>query len=184
MNEDQIDSVLAYWFTNQNDPTDQWNASLWFFGGEEVDAYILQHYSHLMETVSSALRNPQSSPSASWLSPKGKVAAIILLDQFPRNAYRGSSRMLQYDELAGSLAKELFEDREVPFESLPWTHRLFVLICLTHMEDEFSVNQAAIGLSALGAQLSQDPQVYAPVLVTRLKRVFKSTEEHLAVIKR
>ena len=92
--------------------------------------------------------------------------------------------MFQYDDLASSLAKIVINDRNVPFITIPWNYRLFVLICLTHMEDEYSVNQSAIGLSALASELSQDTITYAPVMVTRIKRVFKNTENHLSIIKR
>lgn len=178
--------MLSYWFTNKNDPTDQWNASLWFHGGLEVDAFILQHFGPLIESVGEALEKHESAPSENpcVLSTNGKIATIILLDQFSRHAFRGSKKMYQFDRIASSLAKKIFQDQQVPFSSLPWTHRIFVLICLTHVEDEFSVNEAARGMSALAGELHQDPQSYAPVLVTRIKRLFKNTESHLAVIKR
>jgi uncharacterized protein (DUF924 family) len=192
MNEEQVDTILAYWFntdaagSSKNPPptpSEQWNSSLWFFGGEQVDAYILEHFAPLMAPVAHALQD-DTSEFRHNMSTKTKVATIILLDQFTRNAYRGSSKMFQYDDLASSLAKIVINDRNVPFITIPWNYRLFVLICLTHMEDEYSVNQSAIGLSALASELSQDTITYAPVMVTRIKRVFKNTENHLSIIKR
>lgn len=187
MNEEEVDSILTYWFTNKNDPADQWNATLWFYGGAEVDSYIAQNFAPLFESVAKTLRlrdDTLDGNVSSSVSTKSKIATIILLDQFPRHVFRGSNGMFQFDDLASVLAKEVLQDQEVPFETLPWTHRLFVLICLTHTEEELHVNEAAIGMSALAAHLHHDAEMYAPVLVTRVKRMFKHTESRLAVIKR
>lgn len=182
-----MDSILTYWFTNKTDPTNQWNATIWFYGGVEAQTHIMQNFTCLIEPMAESLRQGHSSApyeSSSWLTTKSKIATIILLDQFPRLIYHGTSEMYKYDDLASSLAKEVLQDQRVPFTTLPWTHRLFVLLCLSHMEDVLSVNEAAIGMSTLAAQLHEDAETYAPVLVTRIRRIFKNTESHLTIIKR
>lgn len=63
-------------------------------------------------------------------SPEGALALLILLDQFPRNAFRGSAHMYATDALALRVARQMIEagfdkrvDRELrPFCYLPFAH--------------------------------------------------------------
>jgi uncharacterized protein (DUF924 family) len=66
-----------------------------------------------------------------WMAwPQAALALIILLDQFPRNAFRGTRRMYWTDGLARELAGSAIEagyDRQVQpelqlFFYLPWSH--------------------------------------------------------------
>lgn len=70
---------------------------------------------------------------ASWRrSPEGALALLILLDQFPRNAFRGAARMYATDEMArreADLAIEAGHDRAID-EAL----RIFVYLPFGHSE--------------------------------------------------
>jgi uncharacterized protein (DUF924 family) len=66
-----------------------------------------------------------------WLAtPEGALSLLILLDQYPRNAFRGTDRMYSTDTLArivANMALELGHDRTVdtalrPFFYLPFGH--------------------------------------------------------------
>lgn len=66
-----------------------------------------------------------------WLeTPEGALALMILLDQFPRNAFRGTAHMFATDPLARSLASRIIAgvvDRDVGdvlrgFIYLPFMH--------------------------------------------------------------
>lgn len=68
---------------------------------------------------------------AAWLrTPESSLALVLLLDQFPRNAFRGTPRMYVTDELARDMANraiELGHDRRVDepmqfFFYLPFGH--------------------------------------------------------------
>ena len=69
-----------------------------------------------------------------WLAtPGGTLALLILLDQFPRNAFRGTPRMYATDERARRIARMALErrlDEQVPFEL-----RNFVYLPFMHSED-------------------------------------------------
>jgi uncharacterized protein (DUF924 family) len=71
---------------------------------------------------------------AGWLStPYGALALLLLLDQFPRNAFRGTPRMYQTDALAREMAAAAIaagHDRIVE-EKL----RLFFYLPFGHSED-------------------------------------------------
>lgn len=183
MNEIQIESILTYWFTNEKNPADLWNSRLWFFGGDKARAHILQNFAHLFDHVAKSFQSCEGQCPSWASSSKGKIAAIILLDQFPRIVYPHTRSMFKYESIIYSLTKRILEDSTALFDSLPWPHRLFTLISMTHQEDELLVNQAATGLLSLAAQLSQDP-AHTSVLVTRVKRLFKNTESLLAAIRR
>lgn len=69
-----------------------------------------------------------------WMaSAYGSLALILLLDQYPRNAFRGSPRMYATDEKARRLAStaiELGHDRQGPQDL-----RLFYYLPFGHSED-------------------------------------------------
>ncbi|WP_207790335.1 DUF924 family protein [Sandaracinobacter neustonicus] len=66
-------------------------------------------------------------------TPEGALALILLLDQFPRNCFRGSARMFASDMLAVAAA-----DRAVARGddlAIPETLRAFVYLPYEHAED-------------------------------------------------
>jgi uncharacterized protein (DUF924 family) len=66
-------------------------------------------------------------------SPDGALALLILLDQFPRNLYRGSAHAFATDPLARSVARRAVEsgwDRVIPPEL-----RIFFYMPFMHSED-------------------------------------------------
>ena len=112
-----IDEVLGFWF-GELTPDD------WFGGGEAVDDRIRERFLALHE----ALRD---HVPASWrTTARGMLAAVIALDQFPRNVYRGDPRSFAADATAIGLAREAIErgfDRgmstdERKFLYLPFEH--------------------------------------------------------------
>lgn len=85
----------------------------------------------------------------SWAeTAEGLLGLMILLDQFPRNCFRGSGHMYATDPLARMFARAAVDsglDRQVPEEM-----RLFVYLPFAHSEDlvdqQLSVRlQAALG---------------------------------------
>jgi uncharacterized protein (DUF924 family) len=66
-------------------------------------------------------------------SPEGALALVILLDQFPRNAFRGTPRMYDTDALARRAANTAFAagyDQRIPRDL-----RKFFLLPFAHSED-------------------------------------------------
>jgi uncharacterized protein (DUF924 family) len=80
----------------------------------------------------------------------GALALLILLDQFPRNAFRGSARMYATDERACRIAKAALArglDREVPEEL-----RNFMYLPLMHSEDPQDQALSVAMTAALGGE--------------------------------
>lgn len=114
------DLVLKFWF-EELQPKD------WFNGGDAVDALIEKRFGDLIEPA-------YKGELDRWLkSPKGVLALIIILDQFPRNLFRGTPQAFAYDDRALSLALDgisLGLD-----ETLEPIQRVFYYLPLEHSED-------------------------------------------------
>lgn len=73
---------------------------MWFVKDPETDAAITQQF---RDTHAALAQTPDM-----WSeSPLGALAAIIALDQFSRNMFRGSKQSFAYDELAIGVASRL-----------------------------------------------------------------------------
>ncbi len=97
---------------------------LWFAKDPEFDDSFKQRF---LSAHEAAVRRGLSH----WLrSAEGALALILLLDQFPRNAFRGTSRMYASDPLARSMALRAidagFDQQTSPqlriFFYLPFAH--------------------------------------------------------------
>jgi len=101
--------------------------TLWFAKNAAFDARFRRRFLLLHEA---AARGEFSS----WQStPEGSLALIILLDQFPRNAFRDTPRMYATDasaRKAASLALAAGYDRKFPLEL-----RKFFVLPFAHSED-------------------------------------------------
>jgi uncharacterized protein (DUF924 family) len=127
----EAEEVLSFWF-----PEDLVDADLetlrrhgkrWMAGGPEVDREITERFGALLERA-------RGGELDHWAdTPRGRLALIIVLDQFSRNIYRGSPLSYSQDEKALKLALEgidLGMDRELePVE------RNFFWLPLGHSED-------------------------------------------------
>jgi uncharacterized protein (DUF924 family) len=126
------EEVLSYWFP-ENDIFDadqetfgrqiQW----WFAGGPEVDTEITERFGEVLEQARRGVLDHWAA------TPRGHLALIVVLDQFSRNVYRGSSLSYAQDEKALELAVEGIDagmDRE-----LSSMERIFFWMPLGHSED-------------------------------------------------
>lgn len=92
LNDDWIDKVLTFWFS-------ELTPKQWFSSSDELDATISERFGVLLRT----LRTSTSSELAA--TPEGALAAIIVLDQFSRNIFRGQGEAFAQDEFAAELAE-------------------------------------------------------------------------------
>ena len=92
-----------------------------------VDRHIAERFGKVREKV-------LKTKAAGWRdSPATMVAAIILLDQFSRNIFRGSARAFEADALALELSKEAMAKGWVDQVKKPLPS--FMLMPLMHSED-------------------------------------------------
>ena len=125
------EEVLSYWFPEELADADletmRRQGERWMAGGPEVDTEITERFGELLERA----RRGEFDPWAD--TPRGRLALIIVLDQFSRNIHRGSPLSYSQDEKALELALEGIEvgmDRE-----LKASERMFFWLPLGHSED-------------------------------------------------
>jgi uncharacterized protein (DUF924 family) len=115
--------ILEYWFGNPPAP----NGKVWFGGGKKVDDELRARFGDDAERASKGELDEWAS------TPHGRLALVILLDQLPRNLFRGTARSFATDSKAQALAKDAVE-RAIDRELAP-VERLFMYMPLTHAED-------------------------------------------------
>lgn len=81
-----------------------------------------------------------------WIeTPEGALALMVLLDQFPRNAFRGTAHMYATDGLARMFAREA--ERRNHMARVDEGFQVFFIFPFTHSE-ELADQEASIALSA------------------------------------
>ncbi|MCC0025448.1 MAG: DUF924 family protein [Zhengella sp.] len=87
----------------QNDVLDFWFGELtpkdWFNGSDALDMTITNRFATLHERLASGV------PEDVWTSADAALAAVIALDQFPRNMYRRQPRAFATDTLAAQITR-------------------------------------------------------------------------------
>jgi uncharacterized protein (DUF924 family) len=118
--------VLDFWFGAPDQPFHLQTRPEWFRKDPAFDAQIRTRFGTLIEA---ALRGELQG----WAAlPRSALARIVVLDQFPRNVFRGSARMFDGDVLALAAAREMLAsgtDR-----SLAGVQRQFVYLPFEHSE--------------------------------------------------
>jgi uncharacterized protein (DUF924 family) len=135
------EEVLSFWFPEEDlltadVETLQRQVRWWMRGGPEVDREIVERFGGVLQQA-------RRGELDHWAeTPRGRLALIVVLDQFSRNAYRGSALSYAQDEKALRLAVEGIEagmDRELkPME------RDFFWMPIVHSED-LSLHQRHVG---------------------------------------
>lgn len=121
--------VLDFWFGQPSlDAEDlQRNMGRWYGGAPEMDREIADRFG---EHVASALRGELSTWAA---ESRGRLALILVLDQFPRNLFRNTARAFDGDPIAQRLALEALDGHLDA--GLTVDQRMFLVTPLLHAED-------------------------------------------------
>ena len=128
-NDARINEILTYWFGDLQTPDDypHDHSKIWFGGSVDVDQEIRSRFEHLVVDAANHKLDEWKQ------TPKGRLALILLVDQFSRNIYRGTPDAFAFDAIAQELTLEglnLGQDRELfPIE------RVFFYLPLEHSEN-------------------------------------------------
>lgn len=123
---ERAEAVLGFWFGEPEDGAAR-PREVWFQRDEDFDAGISSRFRADYERAATGELDD-------WLAtPRGALALAILLDQFPRNLFRGSARAFETDARARSVARTALErGYDVRVSSV---ERWFFYLPFEHSED-------------------------------------------------
>lgn len=112
-----LNTVLKFWF-------EETTPEQWWVADPAFDATVTERFGE-------TLRQAAAGELHSWrIEPRGRLAEILVLDQFSRNVYRGTPRAFAQDGMALALAQEAvaiasleaLTPKQRPFLILPYMH--------------------------------------------------------------
>ena len=125
-----FEEVLSFWF-NETDPAQRWKKDAAF------DQLIAERFTALLESAA------RCELYAWRLTPQGRLAEIIVLDQFSRNIYRNQPAAFAHDAVALALAQAAVEAGALT--DLSPDRRQFLLMPYMHSES-LAIHDAAATL--------------------------------------
>lgn len=172
-------AVLDFWFEGSwtagewvapEGPEKQAQMKRWYQGSKEFDQRIRDEFKEDIDKLG-------AGGYKNWSSVHEQLAAVILADQFTRNAFRGTPQMFSLDPQARSLTKSIVADDGL--KSLHPPEQQFALMPLMHseeLEDHKMFDEVLGGLMRASSSGSSATEMY-----TTLKKFLDS---HTEVIKR
>lgn len=157
-----VEEVLRFWFAELREAD-------WWAKSERVDATIRARYLDLHARLVAADGGVSSAA-------RPALAAVIVLDQFSRNMFRGTPRSFAQDPLALALAEEILASDD--YATLAPIERAFILLPLMHAEDPARQRRCVAEYQELLAAAESE----------ELRRFFANNvdygERHAAIIER
>lgn len=147
--------VLDFWFK-------ELGPDKWFESSDSTDNLIKSRFQtiHSMATKGELFQWRQS--------PEGRLAEIIVLDQFSRNIYRGTPGAFANDEVALALAQEMVA-RELDLK-LSVEQRAFVYMPYMHSESKIIHDEAVKLFSIPGLENNYKFEILHKEIIDRFGR--------------
>lgn len=123
--------VLETWFGELNDggmPKEAKHAARWFNSTPEFDQQLRWLFEQDLLNLKENISTPWSDSAENWL------AYLILLDQIPRNIYRGTAKAYMFDRFALKACRQGLKKNLD--EALPFCQRAFFYMPLMHSESK------------------------------------------------
>ena len=126
----EIEQVLDFWFgaCGPDGALDSTKQKMWFGDGRQFDAVIHTSFGALHERVVRGELDQEWS-----VTPRGRIALIVVLDQMSRHIHRGTPAAFAQDPAAQRLAVTGVE-KGVDRELIP-AQRVFFFLPFEHAED-------------------------------------------------
>ena len=151
----QAQDILDFWF----DPD---HRSLWFAKSDEFDAKIRERF----QTI-----HHQAIQAELWSwrkTAEGRLAEIIVLDQFSRNLYRDQPQAFAHDSMALMLAQEAIS-LQLDAQLSP-DHRSYLYMPIMHSESKL-IHEFALKLfQRLGNEINLSFEKKHKVIIDRFGR--------------
>ena len=158
------EKVLRFWFTDEPGSRESMFQSRWFFPTPEFDRLCTTRFLARYEDAAHGRLEDWKN------EPRSCLALVLLLDQFPRNMFRGTARAFATDAKARDLTRHAVSagfDRD-----LSPIMRMFLYLPLEHSEnldDQLESVRLNYALAAENPDLAE---------------IRKHAEQHLEVIQR
>lgn len=163
--------VLQFWFGDVDElgRSDVMHSRRWFMKDDAFDREIADRFGQTYADVRGGLRE-------AWLDdPRGRVAYVVVLDQFPRNMFRGTARMFEGDRQALAAAVEGVARHDDA--ALTVNERSFLYMPYMHSEE--------IGMQELSVALFKELAATAPSeLRGSVQAAVQYAEKHREIIAR
>ena len=135
------ETVLSFWF-------DELSETDWFRQSDEVDADIKNRFQSVHDMAARGELNE-------WRRTiRGRLAEIIVLDQFPRNIYRNAPKSFETDAMALVLSQEALIQTDT--DELSGVEKAFLLMPYMHSESKAIHDQAIILFDEPGMENNLD----------------------------
>lgn len=147
--------VLTFWF-EETEPKQR------FMKDETFDTLIKKRFSSTHQAI-------VAGETAHWRdSIYGRLAEVIVLDQFSRNMFRDTSRSFQYDSLALILSQEAIRTGNV--DDLTSDEKAFLYMPFMHSESPIIHEQAMILFATPGLESYLDFEIKHKAIIDRFGR--------------
>jgi uncharacterized protein (DUF924 family) len=152
---DRIHELLNFWFGNLGsaDLPSSDRTNLWFGENDAVRQTLIEKFQpEYQEAIAGHLD--------AWAeTPRGRLALIILLDQFSRYVHRRSSQAFAYDSIAQALCCGGIKEKMD--QSLTLIERVFFYMPLVHAENVKSQEKSIrLYQSLVSLSMSETTQIY------------------------
>ena len=145
---DVIGRVIAFWFAGPGAPGPGPTRPIWFEEDPAFDEEVGARFTRDLERAAAGELDRLTA------TPEGCLALVILLDQFPRNAFRGTPRAFETDAKARKVANSAlardFDRRLTPVQ------RQFLYMPFQHSESLADQDRSVALFRALGDEQSLD----------------------------
>ena len=134
-----IKRVLGFWFSSSELDSPQLDSRMdrWFGASDAFDEEIRESFGELVEQASAGELDDWKE------TPHGRLALIILIDQFRRNIYRGTAEAFTHDKQALRIAIE--GTMAGDHQQLDAVERMFFFMPLQHAES-LKIQEKSVGI--------------------------------------
>jgi uncharacterized protein (DUF924 family) len=164
-------TILEFWFGRAADDPAEASArgAYWFEASEEADSLIRERFASAVEAAGRGELD-------SWVQePRSALALVLLLDQFPRNIWRGTAKAFAHDAQALRVAREAVARGH--FRDLAPVEQVFLTLPFQHSESIEDQREALRLASEIADAASSE---WRPLF----ERCLQFANRHLALIER
>ncbi|NLY34747.1 DUF924 family protein [Advenella alkanexedens] len=147
--------ILHFWFVEST-------PQMWFQSNKDYDLAIRERFGQVCEAAA-------RGECDSWRDTiQGRLAEIIVLDQFSRNIWRDTPRAFSQDGMALVLAQEAIKLPE--YQGLSIMERKFIIMPFMHSESRVIHEKALVLFTELGDPATLAHEIQHKAMIDRFGR--------------